>query len=63
MMERFAGAEKGNKAILMLGIVGLTLFELLFEARARYLFIYAPIYIILCIYGLDFLRKKLLSVY
>ena len=31
----------------MLAIIGLTLFVLLFEARARYLYTYAPIYILL----------------
>ncbi|MDP4144984.1 MAG: hypothetical protein Q8936_10965 [Bacillota bacterium] len=39
-------------AVLMLSILGLTAFELLFEARARYLFIYAPIYISLSTVGL-----------
>lgn len=37
--------------IMILAVVGLTVFELLFEARARYLYIYTPIYIILGIYG------------
>lgn len=36
---------------IMLSILGLTIFELLFEARARYLYIYAPLYIILAVYG------------
>lgn len=40
-------------AVLMLAIIGLTLFELLFEARARYLFAYAPIYIMLASAGLN----------
>ena len=32
--------KKANSVnVLMLGIVGLTIFELLFEARARYLFL------------------------
>lgn len=39
-------------AILMLSILGLTAFELLFEARARYLYIYAPVYISLSMLGL-----------
>ncbi len=37
--------------VLQLSIIGLTLFELLFEARARYLFAYAPIYIVLACAG------------
>lgn len=36
-----------NIAVLLLSIIGLTIFELLFEARARYLFTYAPIYILI----------------
>lgn len=40
-------------SVMKLTIIGLTLFELLFEARARYLFSTAPIYIILAIYGLN----------
>jgi hypothetical protein len=38
--------------VLMLSLIGLTMFELIFEARARYLYIYAPIYIVLCAVGL-----------
>lgn len=37
--------------IMVLSIIGLTLFELLFEARARYLFCYAPVYVILAAVG------------
>ena len=40
-------------SIAMLSIIGLTMFELIFEARARYLFIYVPIYIILAMIGVD----------
>ncbi len=32
--------------VLMLSIVGLFLFETIFEARARYLFIYAPVFVL-----------------
>lgn len=39
--------------ILTLSIVGLTLFQLLFEVRARYLFINVPIFCILAILGLN----------
>lgn len=37
--------------VMALSIVGLTVFELLFEARARYLFVYSPIFVILSICG------------
>lgn len=39
--------------VLMLSIIGLTLFELLFEVKARYLLAYTPIFIILASIGLD----------
>lgn len=38
--------------VLMMSLVGLTIFEMIFEARARYLYIYAPIFITLSILGL-----------
>lgn len=38
--------------VLMLALIGLTMFELIFEARARYLYIYSPIYIALSVVGL-----------
>jgi ABC-type Na+ efflux pump permease subunit len=38
--------------ILIAAILGLTIFELLFEARARYLYCYAPVYAILGVLGL-----------
>lgn len=45
------GAERGALDVMMLSIVGLTLFEWIFEARARYLFLYAPFYVMLGMYG------------
>ena len=42
---------------LMLAILALSAFELLFEARSRYLYIYAPLYIALAVRGLDARRK------
>lgn len=43
-------ADKTLSAVL-LSIIGLTLFTLLFEARARYLYLYVPFYIIAGILG------------
>lgn len=47
---------------MMLGVIGLTLFEMLFEARARYLLTYTPLYIILGLggyrYALQLLRNR-----
>lgn len=37
--------------ILAISLVGVTLFTLLFEARARYLYLYAPFYVILAVMG------------
>lgn len=37
--------------ILLLSIIGLTIFVLLFEARARYLYTYSPFYVILGVLG------------
>jgi len=51
--------------VLMLSIIGLTLFVLIFEARARYLFSYVPIYILLALIGIqeliDWLNNNELS--
>lgn len=47
------GGRKKSVQVLMLAVVGLTMFELLFEARARYLFAYVPVYIMLGAVGLD----------
>lgn len=39
-------------AVLLLAILGLTAFEMIFEARARYLYCYAPVFICLSTIGL-----------
>lgn len=44
--------QVGLLLVMMLSVVGLTAFELIFEARARYLFAYAPVYLLLGIGGL-----------
>lgn len=53
----FVRREKGF-SVLMLSVIGLTVFELIFEARARYLFCYLPLYIALAAAGLDALYVK-----
>lgn len=59
-------AFRKNKAdneiisVIKLGIIGLTLFEMIFEARARYFFTYSPFYVILAIYGMYCIEKKLI---
>ena len=42
----------------MLSVIGLAMFELLFEARARYLFVFSPVLVILACLGLHALYEK-----
>ena len=53
LLSLFSILKKKNTeiGIVMLSLVGLTLFELIFEARARYLFCYVPLYILLAVIG------------
>ena len=48
--------------VLMMSLVGLTIFEMLFEARARYLYIYAPIFITLSIIGLKNIKFQIQNI-
>lgn len=48
-----------NILVIMLAVVGLTLFELLFEARARYLYIYAPLYVVLASCGFSSFYQRI----
>lgn len=43
-------------SILALALIGLTAYEILFEARARYLYLYIPVYCVLAASGLEFCR-------
>jgi len=52
------GGKKPEESALMLAITGLFLFELIFEVRARYLFIYAPIFVLLAGIGGHYLAEK-----
>ena len=52
------GNKEGDEMlVLMLSLIGLFIFETLFEARARYLFTYAPIFIICGCVGLYSILK------
>lgn len=42
----FKGKDKKELDVLRLSLIGITLFELLFEARARYIFIYVPMFVV-----------------
>ena len=51
-------SKRGEEmSVLILSVIGLTLFETLFETRARYLFTYAPIFIICACVGLFSILK------
>ena len=46
-------SDSGDSIVLVMAfaVLGLTAFELVFEARARYLFCYAPVYVVLFSWG------------
>lgn len=39
-------------SVMMLSLIGITLFQTIFEARARYLYLYAPLYVLMGISGI-----------
>ena len=45
-------------SVLLLSLIGLTIFETIFEARARYLYIYVPVFCMAAVMGLDKLMKR-----
>ena len=45
--------KRESVAVIILSLIGLTFFNLLFEARARYMYIYAPFFVILAVDGLQ----------
>lgn len=51
------GKFENKKSVIFLSIIGLTLFTLIFEGRARYLYLYSPYYIILAAMGVEVLNK------
>ena len=40
-----------EKAVAFFGVIGITVFELIFEARSRYLYTFLPFYVLLAVYG------------
>lgn len=50
---------KTNQFVALLSIFGLTLFLWIFEARARYLYCFLPMYIICASIGLDNIAQKI----
>lgn len=57
-------ADQKNKyvSVIMLSLIGITVFEALFEVRARYLFIYVPFYCMVAAMGADAVWKKVNTV-
>lgn len=51
--------QTDNKAFLIIVLCGLLTFLMLFEARARYLYLYSPAFLILSLYGYEGLFLKL----
>ncbi|MCR5628234.1 hypothetical protein [Eubacterium sp.] len=47
-----------TELVCILSIIGITMFTLLFESRARYLFLYSPYYIIMALAGMKALQEK-----
>lgn len=47
-----------NISVVFLSLIGLTLFTLLFEARARYLYLYSSFYIIIAVLGIEALLYR-----
>lgn len=55
---RNCDAKTFQISTLKLSLIGLFFFELLFEARARYLFIYTPVFILAAVLGLHTIVSK-----
>ena len=47
--------------VLMLSVIGITLFTLIFECRARYLYLYSPFYVLLGISGIWYIIESVIS--
>jgi hypothetical protein len=52
------GEQTRGREALLLAMLGITLYGAIFEARARYLYIYAPVYIVLAVCGMKWLIDK-----
>lgn len=50
---------RGEKACMMIVLSGLMVFVMLFEARARYLYLYAPVFLVLSLAGYEGMWRRL----
>lgn len=55
----FGKKDTKQTSVIRLSLLGLVLFELLFEVRARYLFTYVPLCVILAVQGLHSAKNRL----
>lgn len=66
-IKTIASSKDDGLYAIVLSLIGITLFLLLFEARARYLYLYSPYYIILACVGLksmiDYLENKITAIH
>ena len=59
LVVRVAGKDvRREETVLKLSLIGIIVFELLFEARARYLFIYVPLMILLTCHNIGWVTDK-----
>ncbi len=57
----FSNKNSKDQMILIISVIGIFLFTLLFEARARYLLLYVPFYIICASITIDYLIKRYIT--
>lgn len=59
LLAMFEKRKDATIYILFLSLIGIALFELLFEARARYIFTYVPIYILMACGSTEQMLKRI----
>lgn len=52
-MSMLLKKRRGSYYAMALALIGITIFEILFEARARYLYLYAPIFVLMTGYTIN----------
>lgn len=57
VLSGFRKCKTKKFTVLYITILGITLYEMLFEARARYLYIFAPIYCLIAASGVDVVNE------
>lgn len=64
LLSSFAVLRKKDEriAVVMLTLIGLTIFETLFEARARYLYCFVPLYIMMAAAGFEEILRRVKTV-